>query len=128
MAGSEDERVVIHPSLVTKDGRQTSSYVIAIISALTPVMLLIICILGLVYVSDPKAQQAFLYLLVAVVVPGIAAGGAVGWKFISARGDVAVAKTQALGQVLTAQLSPDASTKSPEVTATSEMTLKEEES
>ena len=85
-----------------KPGVETSSFKVAIISALAPVALLLVIVLGLIFVEDPVVRPILIDALKYLVSAGIIGGAAVGWKYVDKRGDVSVAKVQAIGQLISA--------------------------
>jgi hypothetical protein len=86
-------------SLKPQTGSKTSSFKIAVISALTPVLVLVVVLLGLRYTQDAGVREILLSVLRTVVLPAVVTAGAVGWKYIDRRGDVSVAKVEALATI-----------------------------
>jgi hypothetical protein len=101
--------LAVHQSLIPKEGKETSSYRLALVSALAPVALLLVIIIGLAVVSNPKAQDALTWALLAVLA-SVLGGTAIGVQYVAKRGNVAVAKTQALGQIIAAREAPEVKT------------------
>ena len=85
-----------------KPGVETSSFKIAVISAIAPVALLLVIVLGLIFIKDEAVRSILIDALKYMVSAGILAGGAVGWKYVEKRGDVSVAKVNALGSLISA--------------------------
>jgi hypothetical protein len=83
------------PATPVKEGTQTSSFKIALVTALAPALLFVVIIVGLIYVDDLEVRAILIDALRYVVTPGIIVGGAVNWKFVDRRGDVSVAKVVA---------------------------------
>ena len=98
-AQSEAVSSVVEPP---KAGVETSSFKIAIISALAPVALLLVIVVGLIFVDDPQARGILIDGLRYLVTAGIIGGAAVGWKYVDKRGDVSVEKVRALSSLISA--------------------------
>lgn len=96
--------VLIHPSLIALPGKETSSYMVAIVASVAPVAMLFVIVLGLIFVREPEVRAALIQALLYIVLPGIAVSGGAAWKFIDRRGDVSVAKVQASADVMVEQL------------------------
>jgi len=87
-----------------KEGTATSSFKVVIVSALAPVALLLALIIGLALIDDPAVRSILIDALRYLVMTGIIAGGAIGWKYVDKRGDVSVAKVEALAQSVAGQM------------------------
>lgn len=102
----------IEPILVPKPGIETSSFKIALISVLMPVLALVIVIVALVFVKNDKVRDVLISALQTVVLPAVLAAGAIGWKYIDRRGDVSVAKVEALATIEVEKVSANLPTNS----------------
>lgn len=96
----------VHESLIPKEGSETSSYKLAKFSALIPIGLLALIIIGLKVTSDVEVRAVLIQMLVYVVAPSILGSAVVGVQYITKRGNLAVAKAQALGQIIAARETP----------------------
>lgn len=80
--------------LLPKPGAETSSFKVAVASALAPLVALFGILVTLGFTGDPDLRALLLDTLRFVVLPGIFAGGAVGWQYVKQRGAVSVAKLE----------------------------------
>lgn len=120
MADEPKDSYLVPTSLVPKDGKETSSYIVAVVSAIAPLVMLLAVIMGLIFVKEQEVRNALIQILIYAVLPGIATGGVINWKYVSARGDVAVAKAKGLADVITAQMGGTPSSEGASLTVTQE--------
>jgi hypothetical protein len=79
-------------NLLPKTGTDTSSYKLAIISAVSPVALVVVLILAVAFTPHAEVREELVGLLKYLVTAGIAGGALVGAQYVRARGNVSVAK------------------------------------
>jgi hypothetical protein len=75
-----------------KDGTQTSSFKVLVYAGSSTIVLLIVLLLGIAFINEPRVKDALVVALIATVSPGILGTVMMGWKYIDRRGDVSVAK------------------------------------
>lgn len=82
-------------NLLPKAGEQTSSFKVATLSALAPVALGLVLIIGAAFTPYPEVRDELLGLLKYLVGIGILGGAGIGMQYVSQRGKVSVAKLDA---------------------------------
>jgi len=82
-----------------KPGESTSSFKLAAISALSPVVLAVVLILAAAFTPHAEVRSELVGLLKYLVTAGIVGGAAVGVQYVNARGKLSVAKMEAYSAI-----------------------------
>lgn len=82
-------------NLLPKSGESTSSYKLAALSAIAPIALGLVLVIGAAFTPYPEVRDELMGLLKYLVGAGILGGAGIGIQYVRSRGSVSVAKLDA---------------------------------